>query len=977
MVRTTVTLQIRDTRVAGRRTLRYRVAVDDALVYEGRLSLAESELIRGLGKQYAHAFGRTMGRPHLVLEQQRALGVALFHLWLGRVWPWLRTRLPRHGAWALIIDTDLPEVLALPWGLLRPPGRDFLCKEPAFSMCYQPVAWPAPPVHAAAQAGPLRVLAVVCRPRELVAPWDLRQEQGLLQVASLVGSVARLELATDASSERVARHLHDTQPQVVQVIGVCRLGRRCPCCGSLQPMHVQHCRECHAALASVAPQAYLAGEDARGAPRWLTAAELWREYATAGVRCLWLNDPYSERSMAVPALAELCRAAVPLAPAVVGWSGSLATPGAVALTAQVYRELARGTPLDRALSAAQAWLYRQAGRARPLPWPAPTVYTRSPLEPLIDPQRVPLAPMRQRGAQRAPAVLLRRQVVQDLVPALAAGTLRSVWVTGAPGMGKRTLAGALGQALVERGYRLLSMPTTPLTPLSLARVINHACRALQPAAREIVPRLLERRCAPGERLRLLLDALSRERYVLLLDRFELNFEPGSAQLRDPWVAALCAELSYRRDPGPHALLVGRRAPADLYPPAEGVALLELDPLPEGAWLTALLHDRQVARRYHAGALSRPLLAALYHAVGGSLGLLPQLQAVLRAPATDWQALQAVAAAGDLRALAAHLYHQLAAGLSDEARLALARLTVCETALSGADLACIADLPQAHLRRWLATWSYQGLVLRVGRDAWRMPDGVRDWLCTHAPLSSDELSAAHRRAAEVWQAQALPLRSETLAHLALDALLLARAHWLNAGDLEQARILTARISRVLEHSGLYDDLDVLQQELLSYAAHPLPLLWLARTAMARPAAPLEEDWAPLGDGVEWWWPAGMDPAGANQELTRETLERALRLAQQMHDGVSEALTLAQLGALAARNQRLEQGLRLVTLSALLLRTLNHGAQAQVSAAVQRLARRLRYTQTQFHHMARQVWAAYQRHHGWDLLPALRDDVQTSS
>ena len=62
----------------------------------------------------------------------------------------------------------------------------------------------------------------------------------------------------------------------------------------------------------------------------------------------------------------------------------------------------------------------------------------------------------------------------------------------------------------------------------------------------------------------------------------------------------------------------------------------------------------------------------------------------------------------------------------------------------------------------------------------------------------------------------------------DCLMEARSQYLQAGEMDQARNVTNRLSGVLTRSGFYDGVRALNFELLQYEEHPSPMIWIART-----------------------------------------------------------------------------------------------------------------------------------------------------
>ena len=89
-------------------------------------------------------------------------------------------------------------------------------------------------------------------------------------------------------------------------------------------------------------------------------------------------------------------------------------------------------------------------------------------------------------------------------------------------------------------------------------------------------------------------------------------------------------------------------------------------------------------------------------------------------------------------------------------------------------------------------------------------------------------------------------------------------------------------------------------------------------------------------------------------------------QQISDHSGEATTFAQLGVLAAQLGEPEPALRLMALSALLLRRIDHAHLRQVKSWMQRLATMLGYSQLQVRCLVREVIAEYRESHGWSLI-----------
>jgi hypothetical protein len=74
----------------------------------------------------------------------------------------------------------------------------------------------------------------------------------------------------------------------------------------------------------------------------------------------------------------------------------------------------------------------------------------------------------------------------------------------------------------------------------------------------------------------------------------------------------------------------------------------------------------------------------------------------------------------------------------------------------------------------------------------------------------------------------------------------------------------------------------------------------------------------------------------------------------------------LGALALQRDRIEEGLRLMALSAIILRIIGSDEIKSVEPMVERLASQLKYSQDQFVKLVREVSYVYRKDRGWSLV-----------
>ena len=104
----------------------------------------------------------------------------------------------------------------------------------------------------------------------------------------------------------------------------------------------------------------------------------------------------------------------------------------------------------------------------------------------------------------------------------------------------------------------------------------------------------------------------------------------------------------------------------------------------------------------------------------------------------------------------------------------------------------------------------------------------------------------------------------------------------------------------------------------------------------------------------------------KEKAREFFKGALRIFQEIADRPGEAGAFFQLGAVAVQQDRIQEGLRLMAIAAIILRSIKSNEVENVEPLVERLASRLGFTQEQFMTMVQEVLQSYTKDKGWGLV-----------
>jgi tetratricopeptide (TPR) repeat protein len=104
----------------------------------------------------------------------------------------------------------------------------------------------------------------------------------------------------------------------------------------------------------------------------------------------------------------------------------------------------------------------------------------------------------------------------------------------------------------------------------------------------------------------------------------------------------------------------------------------------------------------------------------------------------------------------------------------------------------------------------------------------------------------------------------------------------------------------------------------------------------------------------------------KEKAAESFQKALRINQELEDKPAEAGSFFQLGVLAIQQNKTQEGLRLMALSAMVLRSIKSDDVKNVEPLVERLAAQLSLTQEQFTVMVQEVLQSYVRDRGLGLV-----------
>jgi tetratricopeptide (TPR) repeat protein len=189
--------------------------------------------------------------------------------------------------------------------------------------------------------------------------------------------------------------------------------------------------------------------------------------------------------------------------------------------------------------------------------------------------------------------------------------------------------------------------------------------------------------------------------------------------------------------------------------------------------------------------------------------------------------------------------------------------------------------------------------------------------------------------------------------------------LRQGNLDLARQRLLSASQILMQAG---DLSGRSSVLFNLASLDLERgeLDLARQEFEESLAIKREMGDRKGQAAVLHGLGSLESQAGEKESARGSFQEALKICQEEGDRSGEAAAFFQLGALAVQKNRIPQGLRLMALSAVLLRMAKSREAENVEPLVERLASQLSYSQEQFMKMVREVTGAYRRDRGWGLV-----------
>jgi hypothetical protein len=543
-----ITLSINEAGTPPQSTFLFHVMVDGEVVASNQsLSPDESKAVRETSRRYNGLF-EGGSAPKLAGEKMAALGAELFGLWLASSWDKIRAKVAPGTLRLLVIASDLPDVLNLPWELLRPPMSDFLGVDSKFSIRRFPRSGgQIPAFDGELRPRPLRLLLAVSSPTDLATLDYEREEEYLIRAIS--GMDVAFDSGDLGSFQDLRDHVEQFQPHVVHLTGHGAVLKMCPRCEGMNGPEEKVCRKCSASMEGVSALGHFAFEDESGKADLVSSEDLGRLMAASGVCCVFVSGCQTGKAPPTEALGGVCQGLVgEEVPLAIGWAASISDDVANQFARSFYRTLAAGRPIDRALVQARQDVAKTCEKWGDPSWTLPVLYSATDQSLIFDPDpgRPKEEPARQIGPQHplpgmvegyAEQFVGRRREQQRLISALRDGSLQTVIITGLGGSGKSSLATRLAWKLKGDGFTPIAVPSSrekPLTGDLMLRTLSDAFLAAD--LEDAFHKLNSPQISVDARLRYAVGILNKNRFLLVLDNFESNMDEAKRSIIDPKLA---------------------------------------------------------------------------------------------------------------------------------------------------------------------------------------------------------------------------------------------------------------------------------------------------------------------------------------------------------------------------------------------------------------------------------------------------------
>lgn len=279
----------------------------------------------------------------------------------------------------LLFDANSAVLAAYPWELLADPERRPLVADGVIALTRY-IAHPAP-VQPLTVQPPLRVLLVSPRPRDLPTLPAQAEPDAIRAALAPLASQGLLVLEQLATPTRASLLAYLSKPanraiHLIHFDGHGVYAKLCPTCQTPYTVTSQQCKQCGYPLTDVAPQGYLAFENADHQTAFISARTFANTLAQNQVQVLVLSACRSGQVGSEHLFSGVGPALIQVGiPSVVALQLPIPDRAATTFFQTVYGQLAAFQPLVAAISRGRQALYDD--HTNPPPWFIPVLYLRS------------------------------------------------------------------------------------------------------------------------------------------------------------------------------------------------------------------------------------------------------------------------------------------------------------------------------------------------------------------------------------------------------------------------------------------------------------------------------------------------------------------------------------------------------------------------------------------------------------------------
>ncbi len=886
----------------------YHIDLDgESIVNNQTLSASDAKSIAAFSRDFNQSFEH--GKlPMVANDSLKAIGTGIFNLFLGGAWAKLSGRITNSHR-TLVIASDLPEILNLPWELLYIPDADFIGFDPKWSVRRLP--WSDKHLASAPTAlrpGPLRVLIIACSPTDQHELDYEREEECLLAAIAAAGPNAVFETCDMGTFDELQQKINEFDPHIVHMTG-------------------------HGTIKD--GMGFFCFEDESGKADLRSSKEIGqRLFSGSNVQCVFVSGCLSGKAPQMNALSGVCQGLVreemPLA---VGWTASILDTVAIDFANKFYKTLVTGVSIDKALTQARQHIRKQCESTGTPNWTLPVLYASTKQELLMD-LKADADPPCYENTQQQPIPGMksgytehfvgRRRDIQKLLPRLRDGSLQVVIMTGMGGTGKSTLATRLVWRLKTDGFIPIAVSAAEDNPHSASRILE-SCRLefLKKGMREEHSLLNDPGILIADKLQLVVGYLNDGHFILVLDNFEVNMDESTRKILDPELSTFYQSLVDNLSGNSRVIITSRYLPSDTSLQS-GVEEYPLGDFTEPQFIKFILRDEDVEKRYYSGQLSSALLKRLYELFGGTPRFMTQIRTVLKTISScDLQAeLDKVEISTEVKKSQLQEIRdkycesiftaRLFGYLSPESQKALCCAAVYGITMNPEGIAAASGESVSNVLEYTRQWQDYALAYpeleKADGTLWSIYRLLKTWLLSPERISIEDRKAACKRAGTyLWGIDSVEC-GIILGIPEIGCLVEARSMYIAAQQYGDAINVTTAISNHLNLSGAYAELIRLSQQICSIAAHPRPLFeigkaymemgeyGIAKTNLTRSL----EMYQKMGDNkgilASYYALASVCLKTDGNKLAKEMFDRILQISQQIGDKAAEAATLHQLATI---------------------------------------------------------------------------------